>query len=159
MLALAGISDGVAKITRALDDGSALAKFRDIVAAQGGDPRVCDSPATVLPRAQHREPLALPAGRIAAIDSEALGIAALVLGAGRRTTDDKIDPAAGLVVDAYVGEVVEPGAAPQVTLHHDLDPKDGRVAEARAMIAGAFAMVPPDQSVSASASRILEVIR
>jgi pyrimidine-nucleoside phosphorylase len=161
MLALAGVADGASRqmVARALDDGSALAKFAEIVAAQGGDPRVCESPNTVLPRARHREPLALPPGRIAAIDSEALGMAALVLGAGRRTTDDAIDPAAGLVVDAYVGELVEPGAAPQVTLHHDLRPEDGRVAEARAMIAGAFAMVPPDHAVTVSTSRILEMIR
>ena len=46
-----------------------------------------------------------------AIDSEALGIAALVLGAGRRTKEDVIDPSAGLVVDAYLGEVIEPGRA------------------------------------------------
>jgi len=163
MLALAGsvpdFGSGATKIARALDDGTALAKFREIVSAQGGDPSVCDSPGTVLPRAAHREGLALPPGRIASIAGEALGIAGLVLGAGRRTTDDTIDPAAGLVVDAYVGEVIEPGAAPQITLHHDLDPEDGRVAEARAMIVGAFAMVPPDQAVSAPASRILEVIR
>jgi pyrimidine-nucleoside phosphorylase len=159
MLALAGLHDGAAKIARALDDGSALAKFRAIVEAQGGDPRVCDDPGAVLPRAKHREPLALPPGRIASIDGEALGIAALVLGAGRRTTDDRIDPAAGLVVDAYVGEVVEPNAAPQVVLHHDLAPEDGRVAEARAMISAAFAMVPPDQPVDPPASRILEVLR
>jgi thymidine phosphorylase len=85
-------------------------------------------------------------------------MAALLLGAGRRTADDKIDPAAGLVVDAYVGEVVEPGAAPQVVLHHDLSPEDGRVAEARAMIRSAFVIGSPD-SHTVLDSRILEVIR
>ena len=57
-----------------------------------------------------------------------------LLGAGRRTKEDAIDPSAGLVVDAYLGEVIEAGAAPQIMLHHSLAAGDGRVAEARAMI-------------------------
>jgi pyrimidine-nucleoside phosphorylase len=164
MLVLGGaardVADGRARIERALTDGSALDVFRKLVAAQGGDPRVCDSPGSVLPRARHRDELALPAGRIVAIDSEALGIAALLLGAGRRTVDDVIDPAAGLVVDAYPGEQIEPGAPPNVLLCHNLAPGDPRLAEARAMIAGAFAIEPADlDHRDPPASRILEVIR
>jgi pyrimidine-nucleoside phosphorylase len=164
MLVLGGAArdpaDGRAQIERALADGSALEVFRKVVAAQGGDPRVCDSPGSVLPKARHREELGLPPGRIAAIDSEALGIAALLLGAGRRTTDDIIDPAAGLVIDAYLGELIEPGAPPQIILCHSIAPGDARIAEARAMIERAFAIQPPDQPYAEPpASRILEVIR
>jgi thymidine phosphorylase len=140
--------------------GSALEVFKRVVAAQGGDPRVCDSPGSVLPKAKHRDELALPAGRIASIDSEALGIAALILGAGRRTKEDAIDPAAGLVIDAYLGEVIEPGAPPQLVLHHGLSPEDGRLAEARAMIEHAFVIEPISAPARRLAtSRILEVIR
>jgi pyrimidine-nucleoside phosphorylase len=185
MLALAGVArdpaDGAERIKRALADGSALEVFRKVVAAQGGDPRVCDSPGSVLPRAQHRDELALAPGRVVAIDSEALGIAAVLLGAGRRTKEDVIVPAAGLVVDAYLGELIEPGAAPQITLHHDLAAGDPRLAEARAMITGAFAIeadtkgpalpdlaAPPNGGAELEsskpvpaprASRVLEVIR
>jgi pyrimidine-nucleoside phosphorylase len=164
MLVLGGAAgdpaDGRAKIERVLADGSALEVFRRVVAAQGGDPRVCDSPGSVLPRAAHRDELALRAGRVMAIDSEALGIAALILGAGRRTTDDTIDPAAGLVIDAYLGELIEPGAPPQVILCHNLVPGDARLAEARAMIEGAFVIQPADHPhAEPPASRILEVIR
>ena len=163
MLVLGGAArdraDGTARIQRVLADGSALEVFRKVVAAQGGDPRVCDSPGSVLPRAPHRDELALRPGRVMAIDSEALGIAALILGAGRRTTDDKIDPAAGLVVDAYLGELIEPGAPPQVILCHGMAPGDGRLAEARAMIEGAFVIQPADQPYAAPpASRVLELI-
>jgi pyrimidine-nucleoside phosphorylase len=154
-------AEGRGKIERALADGSALEVFRKVVSAQGGDPRVCDSPGSVLPRAKHRDEVGLPTGRIVSIDSEALGIAAVLLGAGRRTKDDAIDAAAGLVVDAYLGEVIEPGAAPQVVLHHDLPASDSRLGEARRMVAGAFVIepdlakpVPPPR-----ASRVLEVIR
>jgi thymidine phosphorylase len=164
MLVLGGAAsdpaDGRAKIERVLADGSALEVFRKVVAAQGGDPRVCDSPGSVLPKATHRDELALRAGRVMAIDSEALGIAALILGAGRRTTDDTIDPAAGLVIDAYLGELIEPGAPPQVILCHNLVAGDARLAEARAMIEGAFVIQPADHAYAEPpASRILEVIR
>jgi pyrimidine-nucleoside phosphorylase len=164
MLVLGGVARdadaGRARIERVLGDGTALEVFRRVVAAQGGDPRVCDSPGSVLPKPSHRDELSLRAGRLMAIDSEALGIAALILGAGRRTTDDKIDPAAGLVVDAYLGELIEPGAPPQIILCHNLAAGDARIAEARAMIEGAFVIQPADHPHAApSPSRILEVIR
>jgi pyrimidine-nucleoside phosphorylase len=163
MLVLGGVArdaaDGRERIARALGDGSALEVFRQLVAAQGGDPRVCDSPGSVLPRARHRDELALPPGRITAIDSEALGIAALLLGAGRRTTDDVIDPAAGLVVDAYVGEVVAAGGPPQVILCHDLAAGDARLGQARALIERAFTIEHATAATAPTGSRILEVIR
>ncbi len=164
MLVLGGVAAdaaaGRAAIAKALDDGSALEKFRAVVAAQGGEPRVCDSPGSVLPKPRHRVELALAPGRVIAIDSEALGMAAVLLGAGRREAKDSIDPSAGLVVDAYLGELIEPGAAPQIMLHHSLAPEDGRVAEARAMISAAFVIAPADQPAPAlRTSRILEVLR
>jgi pyrimidine-nucleoside phosphorylase len=161
MLVLGGAArdpaDGRAQIERALADGSALEVFRKMVAAQGGDPRVCDSPGSVLPKPRHREELGLRPGRITAIDSEALGIAAVLLGAGRRTTDDTIDPAAGLVIDAYLGELIEPGAPPQIILCHGLDPGDARVAEARAMIEGAFAIQPAIPPLGGATAGTMEV--
>ncbi|HEY4244242.1 MAG TPA: thymidine phosphorylase [Kofleriaceae bacterium] len=162
MLVLGGAAktpeDGAAKIKAALEDGSALEVFRKVVAAQGGDPRVCDSPGSVLPKPKSRDELALPPGRVTAIDSEALGIAAILLGAGRKRVEDTIDPSAGLVVDAYLGEDIEPGAAPQIMLHHSLPAGDARLADARQMIANAFTIVPGAPG-STPGSRILEVIR
>ena len=164
MLVLGGVAkdqaEGVARIQKVLADGSALEVFRKVVAAQGGDPRVCDSPGSVLPRPASRDELTLAPGRVVAIDSEALGIAALVLGAGRRTAEDRIDPSAGLVVDAYLGEVIEAGGPPSVMLQHSLPAGDSRLAEARAMIERAFVIQPADMPApTLRASRILEVIR
>jgi pyrimidine-nucleoside phosphorylase len=163
MLMLGGVAktpeEGRAKIEKVLADGSALDVFRKVVEAQGGDPRVCDSPGSVLPKPTSREELMLKPGKITAIDSEALGIAALILGAGRRTKEDVIDPSAGLVVDAYLGEVIEAGGPPSVMLNHSLPPGDRRVAEARAMIENAFVIDRADAPFEDRPSRILEVIR
>lgn len=162
MLVLGGVADspdtGRAMIAAALDDGRALAVFRQVVAAQGGDPDVCDRPGSILPKATTREELALPAGHIVAIDAEKLGLAALVIGAGRKAKEDIIDPAAGLVVDAYLGEHIAPNAAPSISIHHNLAAADPRLAECRALILQAFTIAEAPGAPIAT-SRILEVIR
>jgi pyrimidine-nucleoside phosphorylase len=164
MLVLGGVAkdqaEGRTKIETALSDGSALEVFRKVVEAQGGNPDVCDSPGRVLPKPTHRTEIQLKAGRITSIDSQALGIAALILGAGRRTKEDSIDPSAGLVMDAYLGEVIASDAPPQIIMQHSREPEDGRVAEARAMIENAFVIEPADKPAApVRTSRILEVIR
>jgi pyrimidine-nucleoside phosphorylase len=164
MLVLAGAArdaaEGAARIDRALTDGTALEVLRQVVAAQGGDPRVCDSPGSVLPRAPSRDEIALPPGRVTGIDAEALGMAAVLLRAGRRAVDDLIDPAAGLVVDAYLGEVIEPGAHAPIVLHHSLAASHPDLAAARALVSGAFTIEPVERAAPAPrTSRILEVIR
>jgi thymidine phosphorylase len=160
MLALGGVADGRTRIEAALADGSALEVFRKVVEAQGGDPRVCDSPGSVLPKPKSRDELQLPPGRVVAIDSEALGMAALLLGAGRRVKEDSIDPSAGIVCDSYLGEVIAPDAYPTIMLHHSLPATDARLADARAMIAKAFVIEPAENPAPAlRSSRILEVIR
>ncbi len=163
MLALAGVvadpAAGAARIAEVLGNGEALEVFRKVVEAQGGDPAVCDSPGRVLPKAKGRAELVLPAGTITAIDSEKLGIAALLLGAGRRRKEDKIDPAAGLVVDAFVGEAIAKDAPPSVMFQHNLDDSDPRLAQAQELARAAFTVSPDALPSKPKASRILEVLR
>ncbi|RMH43169.1 MAG: thymidine phosphorylase, partial [Deltaproteobacteria bacterium] len=123
MLALAGVvadrDAGAARIERALDDGSALDLFRRMVEAQGGDPRVADAPAEVLPRARHRVPVPAPrAGYVTACAADEIGMAALVLGAGRRRKEDAVDPAVGVVMAVSVGDRVDAGAPLAHLLHN-----------------------------------------
>ncbi len=162
MLVLGGVAktadEGRAKIIEVLGNGQALEVFRKVVAAQGGDPDVCDSPGRVLPKAQHRDEFNLPTGYVAHIDSEKLGLAALLLGAGRRSKDDVIDFAAGLVVDAFLGEKVVANAAPQIMVHHNLAADDSRLAQSKALLASAFTM-SDTAPAAAPSSRILEVLR
>jgi thymidine phosphorylase len=118
MLALAGDGGGAARIERALDGGAALEKLREIVAAQGGDPRVCDDPDGVLPRAPSETPVAARRpGRVRAIDAEAVGTAVVMLGGGRRRKEDRVDPAVGVTVLARLGDEVREGQAIAL-VHH-----------------------------------------
>ena len=104
-----------------------------MVRAQGGDPRIADG--GILPRARaQKEVLAAQDGFVAAIDTEMLGTAAMVLGAGRERVEDVIDPGAGLVVGKKRGDEVRKGD-PLVTLHYN-DPS--RLLEAEEMVQRAY---------------------
>jgi pyrimidine-nucleoside phosphorylase len=99
-----------------LDDGSALDRFRRMVAAQGGDVGAVDDVAR-LPAAPLRLPVPAPrAGYVTAIHAAAVGRVAMDLGAGRRRKGDTIDHAVGLVVRKKVGDAVAPGE-PLATVH------------------------------------------
>ena len=95
---------------RALDDGSALERFRSMVEAQGGDPEVVDDPAGVLPAA----PVVIVieadrAGTVARMATEEIGFASGALGAGRMRKGDAVDPAVGIVVRCKIGDRLEVG--------------------------------------------------
>ena len=106
------LAEAVVRAEAALDDGSALERFRLMVEAQGGDPRVVDDPAAVLPRAPVVIPLIAEAdGTLAAIETEELGLASGALGAGRMRKGDPIDPSVGMVVRAKIGDRLQAGAA------------------------------------------------
>jgi pyrimidine-nucleoside phosphorylase len=95
------------QLEAALREGRGLAKLREMVRAQGGDPNAIPDG---LPRARHQAELrAETAGVIATIDARAVGEAAVALGAGRLATTDRIDPAVGIVFDKKVGARVALG--------------------------------------------------
>jgi pyrimidine-nucleoside phosphorylase len=105
-----GMGEGRARAAAALDSGDAVESFRRMIEAQGGDPRVVDDPAGVLPRAPVVAPiLAERDGYLAAVDAEELGWASSDLGAGRRKKGDPIDPAVGVVFRPKVGDVIDAG--------------------------------------------------
>jgi pyrimidine-nucleoside phosphorylase len=100
-----------AKTEHVLSSGEALDRFRRMVEAQGGDPRVADDPEGVLPRAPVVVALASDrGGTLASVDAEELGLASGALGAGRVRKGDPIDPAVGIVFHAKVGDPIEEGA-------------------------------------------------
>ncbi|HET6204079.1 MAG TPA: thymidine phosphorylase [Planctomycetota bacterium] len=142
MLVLAGsaklIEAARERIRFAIRDGSGLRKLREIVVAQGGQGRVVDEPER-LPRAESSTPFPSPsAGFVTAIDAEAIGLAAMALGAGRRRVEDRIDPAAGIVLRRKLGERVEAGEPLLEFRHAAKTPLD----EARAHVARAYRFGP-----------------
>lgn len=92
-----------------LDDGRALDVFRRMVEAQGGDPRVIDAPQRLPQPGATVEVPAPQAGFVSFVDAREIGRVALRLGAGRRSTADVIDPAAGVDRLVQCGERVERG--------------------------------------------------
>jgi pyrimidine-nucleoside phosphorylase len=98
-----------AQVRRALASGAGVEKFRDIIAAQGGDPKVVDDYSR-LPSAAHREDWRAPrAGIVATIDAELVGRAAVALGAGRDRAEAGVDPAAGIDIASPPGTRVQEG--------------------------------------------------
>lgn len=100
----------------ALESGRALQLFAKMVERQGGDARVTDDP-HLLAVAPHRVDYpAETAGVLNVIDCRELGLAALVLGAGRRSAEDSVDHAVGLTMLVNAGDTVEKGQ-PLVAIH------------------------------------------
>ncbi len=130
-----------ARLAQAMKDGSAEAKLCDIVKAQGGDPAAIRD-LSKLPRAKHTTAVPAPrSGFVAAIDSEAVGLAAMALGAGREKTTDVVNPAVGFVLEKKVGDAVQAGEA-LLTVHYDDDRRLDDV-KARVTRAWRLADAPP----------------
>lgn len=93
----------------AIASGRALAKFEELIAAQGGDPRVARDPSR-LPRAALHKRLDAPrAGFVQMVDPRAIGHGVIALGGGRTNMEDSVDPSVGFVVSAKPGARVEEG--------------------------------------------------
>ena len=123
-----------ARVREALRSGAGVEKLRAIIANQGGDPNVVDDYAR-LPSAPDRDVLTSPKdGFVAAMRAEAVGRAAVGLGAGRDRLDATIDPAVGVLIKAPVGTRVQAGD-PVVEIHH----RAGRgLADARRLLESAI---------------------
>ena len=105
------VEDGKKRMMDALESGAGLKKLAEMIAAQGGDPRVCEEIA-YLPHAAYK--IAVPAkkaGYVAKMDTTEIGYTAQDLGAGRRTKADVIDPAVGLIMEVRLGDHVKEGDA------------------------------------------------
>jgi pyrimidine-nucleoside phosphorylase len=91
-------------VRQAIDSGSGLERFRQIVEIQGGDPRIVDD-YQLLPHAPERHLVtAGRAGYLERLDAELVGRASVLLGAGRDRVEDPVDPAVGIMVKAKPGD-------------------------------------------------------
>src|SRR5271157_3091124 len=91
-------------------DLSGYRKFKDVIAAQGGNPNVLDR-FDLLPNATGAQEITTSrGGYISAIDAELIGQASSMIGAGRNTKEDSIDPAVGVILEVKVGQKIDPGS-------------------------------------------------
>ena len=105
----ATLEEAEALIGAARADGRGLAKFRELVVAQGGDGRQVDDP-DLLPKARFVEPLeARKSGYISAMDTGELGWVCVRCGGGRMVKSDKIDPGVGFLLPVKIGDYIEAG--------------------------------------------------
>lgn len=112
MLYLAGrgsLEACMAQVQAALRDGSALEKLAEMVEAQGGDSRVIRDTGLFVRAPYEYQVCAPQEGWITRMDTEAVGIASALLGAGRAAKEDRIDYSAGIVLKKKTGDYVRKG--------------------------------------------------
>jgi pyrimidine-nucleoside phosphorylase len=115
------------RLAEVIASGAALKKLEAIVEAQGGDPRVVTDFGR-LPKARVQREVTAPVdGFVTSIDTEALGLAAMALGAGRARAADRIDHAVGFMLRKKVGDAVRAGEA-LVVMHLNDESKADEVA-------------------------------
>jgi len=150
MLALAGLDpagDTAGDPAAAIADGRALAAYRAMIRAQGGDP---DAP---LPQAAHTQVLAAPAdGWLTRLDALAVGVAAWRLGAGRARKEDDVSASAGIICLAKPGDRVQAGQ-PLLELRAD---EQERFGPALAALEGAVTV--SDQGPPPPVSPVIEQV-
>ena len=132
-------------------DGSGYRKFKEVIAAQGGNPQVLDR-FELLPNATGAREISSPrSGYVSAIDAEYIGLASSMIGAGRDTKEDAIDPAVGVILEVKVGQKVDAGGA-LCRLYYT---REDNVDEAAQLVEDAFRISanPPD-----ARELILEVV-
>jgi pyrimidine-nucleoside phosphorylase len=121
MLVLSGVAadrpSAERRIRDVLRSGEGLEKFRQVIANQGGDPRVVDNYA-LMPSASATQTVTAPRdGFVSGLQAENIGRAAVALGAGRAKLEDLVDPAVGIEVERPVGSPVRKGDVVLVVRH------------------------------------------
>ncbi|MBC2330019.1 pyrimidine-nucleoside phosphorylase [Listeria swaminathanii] len=105
----ATLEEARAKLIEVIENGAALEKFKTFLSNQGGDASIVDHPEK-LPQAKYQiEVPAKTSGFVSQIVADEIGIAAMILGAGRATKEDEINLAVGLMLRKKVGDAVQEG--------------------------------------------------
>ncbi len=103
------IKEGIEISLELIKNGKAFKKFVEIVKLQGGNTKVIETPDR-FPKAKYSEAVAANrSGYLINTDNYEIGMAALELGAGRKTKEDKIDPKAGIIMKVKIGDFVKKG--------------------------------------------------
>ncbi|MEC1606546.1 pyrimidine-nucleoside phosphorylase [Bacillus halotolerans] len=122
------LDEARAKLEEVMKNGKAFEKFKDFLKNQGGDSSIVDDPSKLPQAAYHIDVPAKEAGVISEIVADEIGVAAMLLGAGRATKEDEIDLAVGIMLRKKVGDKVEKGE-PLVTLYANRENVDEVIAK------------------------------
>lgn len=106
-----------------IESGSGLNKLKELVEIQGGNPEVVDNPDLFKKAPIVEEVLAPKDGYVKSIKADDIGLAALVLGAGRETKESEIDLAVGVVLRKKIGDYVKAGESIATIHANDMDKK------------------------------------
>jgi len=132
MAVLAGVASSKEEarglLEQAIASGSALDKFKAFLTAQGGDATIVDEPERLVTAKYRIEVPAKEEGFVAAIAAERIGLAAMMLGAGRATKESQIDLAVGIVLHKKIGDRVQLGES-IATIHANSDSIDEALAK------------------------------
>jgi len=132
-------------------DGSGYRKFKEVITAQGGNAQVLDR-FELLPNATGMREIYSPrAGFVSAVDAALIGQASQMIGAGRDTKEDSIDPAVGVILEVKVGQKVDAGGV-LCRIYHT---REERVDEAADLVEDAFRI---SQHAPEERELILEVV-
>lgn len=124
----ATLDEARAKLEEVMKNGKALEKFKDFLKNQGGDSSIVDDPSKLPQAAYQIDVPAKEAGVVSEIVADEIGVAAMLLGAGRATKEDEIDLAVGIMLRKKVGDKVEKGE-PLVTLYANRENVDEVIAK------------------------------
>lgn len=139
------------RLKRLIETGTALEKLAELIAAQGGNPRIIDN-LSLLPQPRCTIAVKAPqAGYIAAIKADKIGRAAMLAGAGRLTKTDAINPAAGLTLKVKIGDYVSSG-----DLLAYINSHKSELADACRLAASAFEIA--EHKVVPAASAVIDII-
>ncbi|HHM2513518.1 TPA: pyrimidine-nucleoside phosphorylase [Staphylococcus aureus] len=136
------LEEARALLIEAINSGAALEKFKTFIKNQGGDETVIDHPER-LPQAQYQiEYKAKKSGCVTELVSNDIGVASMMLGAGRLTKEDDIDLAVGIVLNKKIGDKVEEGES-LLTIHSNRQDVDDVVKKLDSSITIADHVVSP----------------
>lgn len=148
MLKLGGVVPEIAlgrqRMQKILANGTGLQKFQQLVERQGGDPALIADPSKFRRAAHQFRVLAQRSGYVQQIQSEAVGVASMWLGAGRERLDSVIDHAVGIILHKKIGNSVKSGEALCTLEYND----DARLQDAVVQLQHAYMIgdIPPEKS-------------
>lgn len=132
------------RVKRLCDGGAGLEKFRESIAAQGGDARIVDD-YELMPPAKHiLEVQSEEDGFVVGLNAEDVGVASMLLGAGRGKVEDIIDPAVGIILHKKIGDRVRVGESLAQIQYND----DAKLEESMGLLKKSyrFAAIEPERA-------------